>query len=48
VAKLQARLAKKDPRAKAELVTVRPKGGSATLTLKLSVTLAAFEAMFGG
>lgn len=46
VAKLQARLAKKDPRAKAELVTVRPRGGSPTLTLKLSVSLAAFEALF--
>jgi hypothetical protein len=45
VAKLQARLAKKDPRAKAELVTVRPRGGTPTLTLKLSVSLAAFEAV---
>lgn len=42
VAEVQARLAKKDPHATATLVIARPKGGSPTPTLKLSVSLAAF------
>ncbi len=47
VAELQALLVKKDPHASVTLVTTRPKGGTPTPTLKLSASLAAFEAVFG-
>ncbi len=47
VAELQALLVKKDPHASVTLVTTRPKGGTPTPTLKLSVSLAAFDAVFG-
>lgn len=47
VERLLAKLRKKDPRATARVVIARPKGGAATRTLKLSVSLEAFEAVVG-